>query len=137
VRTLRGARVCPRPKGERAPVEADQTFFNPSAAAAAADLARVAADPAKDACKVAGFFARCVPVAEKDANLAEATRKGLAQSYGDRALEALRRAVAKGYKDAAHLQKDPALDPLRGRDDFQKLLAELEAAARTEQKKGP
>jgi hypothetical protein len=38
----------------------------------------------------------------------------------------LRDAVAKGYKDAAHMKKDSDLDPLRKRDDFQKLLAELE-----------
>jgi hypothetical protein len=52
-------------------------------------------------------------------------------------VEALRQAVAKGYKDAAHLKKDPDLDPLRGRGDFQKLLAEVEAAAKPEPKKVP
>ena len=35
---------------------------------------------------------------------------------------------ADGYKDAAQLRKEPALDPLRARDDFKKLLAELEKA---------
>jgi hypothetical protein len=52
-------------------------------------------------------------------------------------VEALRQAVAKGYKDATNLKKDLDLDPLRARDDFQKLLAEVEAAAKPEQKKGP
>jgi hypothetical protein len=37
------------------------------------------------------------------------------------------RASSKGYKDAAHMKQDTDLDPLRERDDFQKLLAELEA----------
>jgi hypothetical protein len=73
----------------------------------------------------------------KDDKLPEGKRKELAQSYADRAVEALRQAVARGYKDAAHLKKDPDLDPLRGRDDFRKLLAEVEAAAKPEQKKGP
>jgi serine/threonine-protein kinase len=50
--------------------------------------------------------------------------------YAARAVELLRQAVAKGYKDIDHLKKDPDLDPLRGRDDFKKLLAELEAGAR-------
>jgi serine/threonine protein kinase len=100
------------------------------AATAAADLARVAADPAGDAYKAAGFLSRCIPLAEKDAKLPAAKRKELAQSYADLALEALRQAVAKGYKDAANLKKDTDLDPLRGRGDFQKLLAEVEAAAR-------
>jgi hypothetical protein len=107
------------------------------AAEAAADLARVAADPAGDACKAAGFLSRCIPLAEKDAKLPEARRKELAKSYADRAMEALRQAVAKGYKDAAQMKKDPDLDPLRGRDDFQKLLAEVDAAAKPGQKKGP
>jgi serine/threonine protein kinase/Tfp pilus assembly protein PilF len=107
------------------------------AAEAAADLARLAFEPAGDAYKAAGFFARCIPLAEKDAKLPEAKRKELAQSYADQALEALRQAVAKGYKDAALMKKDTDLDPLRGRDDFQKLLAEVEAAAKPEQKKGP
>jgi serine/threonine-protein kinase len=106
------------------------------AAEAAADLARVAYEPAGDAYKAAGFFAHCIPLAEKDEKVPEARRKELAKSYGDRAVEALRQAVAKGYKDADHLKKDPDLDPLRGRDDFQKLLAEVEAAE-PEQKKGP
>jgi hypothetical protein len=55
--------------------------------------------------------------------------------YADRALQLLHRAVHAGFKDAAHLRKDTALDPLRERDDFQKLLAELEkkAASRLEQ----
>jgi hypothetical protein len=38
----------------------------------------------------------------------------------------LRDAVSKGYKDVAHVKKDADLDPLRQRDDFQKLVAELE-----------
>jgi hypothetical protein len=33
--------------------------------------------------------------------------------------------VSKGYKDVPHLKKDTDLDPLRQREDFQKLLAEL------------
>jgi hypothetical protein len=105
------------------------------AAEAAADLARVAYEPAGDAYKAACFFSRCVPLVEKDAKLPEAQRKELAKTYADRALEALRQAVANGYKDTANMKKDTALDPLRGRDDFQKLLAELEAAQ--PQKKGP
>jgi tetratricopeptide (TPR) repeat protein len=43
------------------------------------------------------------------------------------AMECLKRAVAAGYKDLAQIKKDTDLDALRGRDDFKKLLAELEA----------
>jgi serine/threonine-protein kinase len=47
--------------------------------------------------------------------------------YAARAVELLRQAVAKGYKDVEHLKKDPDLDSLRGRDDFKQLLKDLEA----------
>ena len=36
-------------------------------------------------------------------------------------------AVAKGHKNAAHMKQDTDLAPLRQRDDFKKLLAELES----------
>jgi serine/threonine protein kinase/tetratricopeptide (TPR) repeat protein len=49
------------------------------------------------------------------------------REYADRAMELLRRAVNDGFKDAAHVAKDTDLAPLRGRDDFKKLLTELEA----------
>jgi serine/threonine-protein kinase len=50
----------------------------------------------------------------------------LADRYAARAVELLREAVAKGFKDIEHLKKDTDLDPLRGRDDYRKLLKELE-----------
>ena len=43
-----------------------------------------------------------------------------------RSAEATRDGVSKGYKDVAHMRKDTDLDPLRQRDDFHKLVAELE-----------
>ena len=46
--------------------------------------------------------------------------------YADRAMELLQKAVTAGYKDAAHVKKDPDLDPLRDREDFKTLLADLE-----------
>jgi hypothetical protein len=41
-------------------------------------------------------------------------------------MKLLRDAVSKGYKDVAHMKKDFNLDPLRQREDCQKLVAELE-----------
>ena len=41
-------------------------------------------------------------------------------------MKLLRDAVSKGYKDVAHMKKDADIDPLRQRDDFRKLIAELE-----------
>ena len=56
---------------------------------------------------------------------ADATR--LAKEEADRAMAWLQKAIAAGYKDAAHMQKDKDLDALRDREDFKKLLGELEA----------
>ena len=41
----------------------------------------------------------------------------------DRSMAWLKKAVAAGYKDAAHMKQDRDLDALRSRTDFQKLLA--------------
>ena len=48
------------------------------------------------------------------------------QNYADRAMELLTKAVKGGFKDVAMLKADKQLDPLRERDDFKKLLAEME-----------
>ena len=40
-------------------------------------------------------------------------------------MELLAKAVQAGYQDAAHMKKDTDLDPLREREDFKTLLAEL------------
>jgi hypothetical protein len=52
---------------------------------------------------------------------------GHAEEPAAKAVDLLRQAVAKGFKDLAHLKKDSDLDSLRQRDDFHKLLQELEA----------
>jgi hypothetical protein len=42
-----------------------------------------------------------------------------------RAVELLRQAVARGWRNGEHMKNDEDLKALRGRDDFRKLLAEL------------
>jgi serine/threonine-protein kinase len=44
-----------------------------------------------------------------------------------RAVALLQQAIAKGWKDVEHVKKDDDLKALRGRDDFKKLVVELEA----------
>lgn len=51
----------------------------------------------------------------------------LAQDDADRAMAWLTKAVAAGFKDHAHMEKDADLDALRGRADFHKLVASLPA----------
>jgi serine/threonine-protein kinase len=64
----------------------------------------------------------------------DATRK---QEYADEAMRLLRQAVQAGFKNAAHMARDNDLGGLHGRDDFKKLLAEVEAAGRPTKTKKP
>jgi len=50
-----------------------------------------------------------------------------ATAEADRAMAWLKQAVAAGWKDAEHVKKDRDLDALRDREDFKKLLVDLEA----------
>jgi hypothetical protein len=90
------------------------------------DLTRV------DVYNVACVYSRCAQAASKDANLPGAAARsqigpqgGLAEQYADRAMDALRLSVAKGFSSIPALRTDPDLDPLRKREDFGKLLKEL------------
>jgi tetratricopeptide (TPR) repeat protein len=51
------------------------------------------------------------------------------QELSRRAIDHLNKAVKSGFKDVAHSRRDPDLDPLRARADFQKWLEELELLA--------
>jgi serine/threonine-protein kinase len=48
------------------------------------------------------------------------------EAHADRAIVALRRAVAAGFRDVAVWRRDPDLNPLRSRPDFQLLMMDLE-----------
>jgi non-specific serine/threonine protein kinase/serine/threonine-protein kinase len=58
---------------------------------------------------------------------AEAGKADESKADADRAMDWLRKATAAGYKNSAHIKKDKDLDALRDREDFKKLLSELEA----------
>jgi len=53
----------------------------------------------------------------------------------DRAVKALREYIASGFDNPYKLRHDPRLEPLRKRDDFQKLVKELEAKVAKEAEK--
>ena len=75
----------------------------------------------------ASHFCNCVRLADKDAKLDKAKAKALAESYANRAQELLRQAVVvHGFRNVTSLKQDPNLAPLREREEFKKLLAELE-----------
>jgi serine/threonine protein kinase/tetratricopeptide (TPR) repeat protein len=83
-------------------------------------------DAPTDTYDAARFLSLCIPIVAKHAKPDDKQRKEAAQFYGDAAIKLLREAVNKGYKDVAHMKKDADLAPLRQRQDFQRLVAELE-----------
>ena len=107
----------------------------PAALAAAAKLRDLGWDPATDAFVAAWTLAWCVPIVEKDDKLDAPKRRAEMQFYADQAMAMLRDAVAKGYKDVDHMKTNKDLDPLREREDFKKVVAELEAAKEAPSKK--
>jgi tetratricopeptide (TPR) repeat protein len=83
-------------------------------------------DAPVDAFDAARALGLCIRVVWKDEKATMEARDAQARFYSDEAMKMLRDAVAKGYKDAAQIRKDPGFGPLRLRVDFQKLLAEVE-----------
>jgi tetratricopeptide (TPR) repeat protein len=109
-------------------VQAHAGLLDPAAAVKIAQTRReLGWDPPADAYNAACAVSLCIPLVEQHEKLAADKRKAAAHFYGEEAMKLLREAVAKGFKDAAHMKRDPDLAPLRQRDDFQKLLAELES----------
>ena len=84
-------------------------------------------DAAADTYTAARALSLCATLTARHDKLDATRRKEGAQLYSDAAMGLLRDAVSKGYQDVANLKKDIALDPLRRREDFQKLVADLEA----------
>jgi tetratricopeptide (TPR) repeat protein len=74
-------------------------------------------------------FSRASAGADHDTKLSPTDRNRLKARYANRAMQLLRQAVATGYRNPAIIMPDRDLDPLRGREDFTKLLADLEASS--------
>ena len=70
-------------------------------------------------------------------SLASAKIADRKKEYADRAMELLQKAVKAGWHDAAHIANDSDLDPLRNREDFKKLLADLEKESAAQPAKEP
>lgn len=88
-------------------------------AEAVAEVAELAQSGNWDAGQWYDFACVCALASGKDAAQRD--------EYAVRAVELLGRAVQAGYKNTAHMAQDADLDPLRGRADFRKLVADLEA----------
>jgi hypothetical protein len=97
-----------------------------AAAEAAAKMKERASDKAEQLYNAACAYALCAEAA-RQAKSPVAGAPG-SENLAEEALALLKQAVAKGFKNAAHMKQDRDLDALRARVDFQKLLARLEAA---------
>jgi tetratricopeptide (TPR) repeat protein len=83
--------------------------------------------------KAAGF--RAITAAALHATNKSASTAPEADAEAERAVAWLKQALAAGYKDATHIKKDSDLDSLRAREDFKKLVAELEPVKESGQTK--
>jgi serine/threonine protein kinase/tetratricopeptide (TPR) repeat protein len=81
---------------------------------------------------MACLYSRCTAAASKDVKLPPAERTSLQEQYAARAIEYLRRAVAKGYCNLPEIKSDSDLDALRGREDFKKLVKDVERKTKGE-----
>jgi eukaryotic-like serine/threonine-protein kinase len=99
------------------------------ATATAEGIAKLGWEPASDAYGSASAFAKCFVVVEGLTDLAPARRDELVKLFGGHAVTNLRLAVNKGFADVRHMKSDDDLRPLRNRQDYQDLVAEMEKKA--------
>jgi tetratricopeptide (TPR) repeat protein len=76
---------------------------------------------------LACLCSRSSAAAGRDDRLCAANRARLKAHHAERAMDFLKKAVAMGHRKPAVMRTDSDLDALRDRDDFRKLLADLEA----------
>jgi hypothetical protein len=78
-----------------------------------------------DLYKLARGLARCIPLLAKDQVVLSRVQREEVERCGDWAMDALRQAVAAGYRDALHMRGDDKLQPLHARAAFQALVDDL------------
>jgi serine/threonine-protein kinase len=117
IRVLRAVCLARAGNHSRAAAEANEL---------AADKA-LAADAAYD---LACVYSLASSAARKDSMLVRLDRDIVVKQYETRAVELLHKARAKGHfqikESIDHMKKDSDLDPVRSREDFKKLLGELQ-----------
>jgi tetratricopeptide (TPR) repeat protein len=95
------------------------------AADAIRELPRLAPDDPAVLLRAARLLAGCVALAERNPGFPYPVGLVLARVYGAEAIALARAAVAKGLVNVTPLRSDPDFDPLRGRDEFRRLLDEV------------
>jgi hypothetical protein len=101
----------------------------PEAAATALEQQKLWPDNTGELCNVARELALAAAVVGMGKRDLSAQEQAERRRIAGQAVAALQRAVSLGYKDGDRLRKDPELELLRPRDDFRKLLEQLEGKA--------
>ena len=99
------------------------------AVAAALEQQRLWPNDANQLYDAACAVAACIRLVGHDQPALTAEEREDRERYGAQALALLRRAVACGFKDIAHLRQDPDLQPLWARPDFRAWMEELQETA--------
>ena len=89
-------------------------------------IAELGWDRPNNACDAARALATCVLLAETDTKANAPERMKAMQFYADAAMSMLREAISRGYSNFSQVAKDTAFNSLRQREDFKKILAELQ-----------
>jgi hypothetical protein len=97
----------------------------PGAGVSAAKMKKRGGDNATGLYNAACLYALCAGAAKSPSPPAPLPDGARGEKLADEAMQLLRQAVAKGYKDIKHLKKDEDLRTLREREDYKKLLQEL------------
>jgi tetratricopeptide (TPR) repeat protein len=100
------------------------------AAALALERKKVLPEDPKQLFTVACDLAQCIPLVGRDKAMLTASEQAERRRYAGQAVEVLRQALRKGYKDGARLKTCPELAPLREDADFRRLLAEAKKRAK-------
>jgi tetratricopeptide (TPR) repeat protein len=77
--------------------------------------------------QIACGYALCIPALEQENGPGSVSDEDRArqEDYAARAVAAVREAVEKGYRDRIALERDPDLEPLQSRADFQAIIATM------------
>lgn len=92
---------------------------------------RAGGNDAAELVETAARLARCVPLVKPGERIKDAYRQQTKAppDYADEAVALLRAAAERGFRDAARIRADQRFAPLRDREDFRKLLSDLERPA--------
>jgi eukaryotic-like serine/threonine-protein kinase len=96
------------------------------AAEAVAEYRKIEPSGYEEPLEAARFLGRCARLWRPDSRRPKSHGEPSADTYADQAMSALSCAVQNGFRDLHDLKTSSVYDPLRTRDDFQRLLREVE-----------